>query len=156
VSPVSRPEWLGRILTEYRWVLIGAGGIVAFVLGAVGYHDWLTGLHQHDPVTVPAPGWFDVVFDSFALFVLGAAQGTGMPIILEIARLLAPLVVGSAALIALFSLSRDRLQRMKIPRMHGHVVVCGLGQVGSEFLLQLRRAKVVVIEADPANPNIEL
>jgi hypothetical protein len=156
VSPVRRPEWLGRILTEYRWVLIGAGGIVAFVLGAIGYHDWLTSLHQHDPATVPAPGWFDVVFDSFALFVLGAAQGTGMPIILEIARLLAPLVVGSAALIALFSLSRDRLQRIKIPRMHGHVVVCGLGQVGSEFLLQLRRAKVVVIEADPANPNIEL
>jgi hypothetical protein len=154
-SPVKRPEWRRRILTEYRWVLIGAGGIVAFVLGVIGYHDWLTSLHQHDP-NVPAPSWFDVVFDSFALFVLGAAQGTAMPIILEIARLLAPLVVGSAALIALYSLSRDRLQRIKIPRMRGHVVVCGLGQVGSEFLRQLRQPKVVVIEADPANPNIEL
>ncbi|MDT7760976.1 MAG: hypothetical protein QOC63_396, partial [Mycobacterium sp.] len=152
---MKRPEWRRRILTEYRWVLIGAGGIVAFVLGVIGYHDWLTSLHQHDP-NVPAPSWFDVVFDSFALFVLGAAQGTAMPIILEIARLLAPLVVGSAALIALYSLSRDRLQRIKIPRMRGHVVVCGLGQVGSEFLRQLRQPKVVVIEADPANPNIEL
>jgi hypothetical protein len=154
-SPVKRPQWLGRILTEYRWVLIGAGGLVAFVLGAIGYHDWLTSLHQHDP-NVPAPSCFDVVFDSFALFVLGAAQGTGMPITLEIARLLAPLVVGSAALIALYSLSRDRLLHMKVPRMRRHVVVCGLGQVGSEFLRQLRGAKVVVIEADPANPNIEL
>ena len=156
MSPVERPDRLGRILTEYRWVLVGAAGVVAFVLGVFGYHDWLTGLHQSDPGHVPAPGWFDVAFDSFALFVLGAAQGTGMPIILEIARLLAPLVVGSAALIALFSVSRDRLQRMKIPRMRGHVVVCGLGQVGREFLRQLSHAKVVVIEANPANPNIEL
>ena len=30
VSPVERPDRLGRILTEYRWVLVGAAGVVAF------------------------------------------------------------------------------------------------------------------------------
>jgi hypothetical protein len=79
-----------------------------------------------------------------------------MPIILEVARLLAPLVVGSAALIALFSLSRDRIQQLRVPRMRDHVVVCGLGQVGSEFLDHLKQVDVVVIESNPANPNIDL
>lgn len=161
--------WLDRLRNKYpwvldRWVLVGTAGIVAVALGLIGYTDWLTSLHHHDPVNIPAPGPFDVIFDSFALFVLGAAQGTGMPILLEIARLLAPFAVGLAALIALYGVSRDRLLQMWIPRKHGHVVVCGLGQVGSELLHRLReenhlrkeKLRAVVIEADATNPNIEL
>jgi hypothetical protein len=147
---------LRHFLTEYRWALVVAAGLVAFTLGFFGYREWLTGLHQHDPVTAPAPGVLDEIFDSAAMFILGSAQGTGMPIILEIARLLAPLVVGSAALIALFSLSRDRIQQLRVPRMRDHVVVCGLGQVGTEFLDHLKQVDVVVIESNPANPNIDL
>jgi hypothetical protein len=150
------PKRLRHFLTEYRWALVGAAGLVAFTLGLFGYREWLTSLHQHDPATVPAPGVLDEIFDSASMFILGTAQGTGMPVTLEIARLLAPLVVGSAALIALFSVSRDRIQQLRVPRMRGHVVVCGLGQVGTEFLDHLDRADVVVIESNPANPNIDL
>jgi hypothetical protein len=153
---VKLPERFRGFAAQYRWELVIAAGIVVFMLGFFGYREWLTSLHQHDPVNAPAPGALDEIFDAAALFVLGADQGTGMPTILEIARLLAPLVVGSAAVVALFSLSRDRLQKMRILGMRGHVVVCGLGQVGSEFLNHLRQADVVVIESDPANPNIDL
>jgi voltage-gated potassium channel Kch len=159
---VKLREWLGWLFSDYRRVLVGAGGVLAFVLGLFGYTDWFTAQHLHDPANVAAPGPFDVLFNSFALFILGAAQGTGMPIILEIARLLAPLVVGSAAVIAFYSFSRDRLQLMRIPLWRGHVVVCGLGQVGSEILQRLcdevpdPRHHVVVIESVRTNPNVEL
>jgi hypothetical protein len=155
---VKTREWFRWLFSDYRRVLVGIGAVVAFVLGLFGYHDWLTGLHHHDPLNVPAPNLFDVVFNSFALFILGAAQGTGMPIILEIARLLAPLVVASAAVIAVYSFFRSRLQLMRLPLRHGHIVICGLGQVGYELLNRLAdpRHHIVVIEPNGANPNVEL
>ena len=49
-------------------------------------------------------------------------------------------------------------RRWRLPRMRGHVVVCGLGGVGTSFLRDLRdnRIKTVVIEMDGMNPSIEL
>ena len=57
------PKQLRHFLTEYRWALVGAAGLVAFTLGFFGYREWLTNLHQHDPVTAPAPGVLDEIFD---------------------------------------------------------------------------------------------
>lgn len=145
-----------RGLTDLRWVVVGTAGIVTFTLGCIGYAHYLP---EHEGrVIASGPGPFDVVYESLALFVLGAPQGTGLPIPVEIARLLAPIVVGSAALIGLASLFRDRVQQMRIPLMRRHVVVCGLGSVGVELLRHLQAAgfRAVVIEADPANTNIQL
>lgn len=147
---------LSQTWTNYRWPLIVTVGALAMALGYVGYDQWRTGLHERDPENFPAPGVLDITFDTMSLFVLGSAQGTGMPLILQIARLLAPLAVGVAALTALFSLFRDQLPLLWIPAKRGHVVLCGLGHVGAEFLAQLDRKRVVVIEADPANPNRDL
>jgi hypothetical protein len=49
-------------------------------------------------------------------------------------------------------------RRWRLPRMRGHVVLCGLGYVGTSFLRQLRESKtrVVVVEMDGMNPNVEL
>ena len=46
---------------------------------------------------------------------------------------------------------------MLIPLRRNHVVLCGLGYVGFEFLRQLRLAgyKAIVIESDPDNPRIK-
>ena len=87
-----------------------------------------------------------------------AGDHTHVPISLDIARFLAPVVAGYAGLVALASLFRDRVRQMRIPLMRGHVVICGLGDVGSVFLRHLREAngRVVVIDSDAANPNVEL
>lgn len=75
---------------------------------------------------------------------------------LDIARFLAPIVAGWAALIAVVSVFRDRVQQLLIPFKHGHVVVCGLGYAGFEFVRKLRAAgyRAVVIESDENNPRI--
>ena len=49
-------------------------------------------------------------------------------------------------------------RRVRIPRMHGHVVICGLGDVGTVFLRHLRQAgvRVVAIESDATKQGIQL
>lgn len=138
---------MAHTLSDYRWVLLGVAGAVAAVLGWIGFRDYLT----H-----PSAG--DLVFNTFKLFLFSAPTGPGLPIALDVARLLAPLVAGYATLSALARLFSDRIQQMRIPMMRNHVVVCGLGFSGSVFLRKLRDAdvRVVVIEIDPANPLIEL
>ena len=89
---------------------------------------------------------------------MGSPGTTGLPIKIEIARILAPIVSGWAALSGLALLFHDRFQQLRIPLMRGHVVICGLGYVGSLFGDHLRKAghRVVVVELDPANPLLEV
>ena len=141
-----------RTLADYRWYLLGAGGIVAFVLGCIGFWQY---------VGHPTPS--EVVYRSLTLFLLEGGQaepwhGPHVPVSLDVARFLAPVVAGYAGLSGLASLFRDRVQQMRIPLMRGHVVICGLGDVGSVFLRHLREAgdRAVVIESDAANPSIGL
>ncbi|OBH88297.1 hypothetical protein A5678_16945 [Mycobacterium sp. E2733] len=106
----------------------------------------------------PHPAPSDVVFWSLKLFTATPPVYTHGPVTLDIARFLAPIVAGFAGVSGLASLFRDRVQQMRIPLMRGHVVVCGLGDVGSVFLRHLREAgdRVVVIDSDAANPNMQL
>ncbi len=141
-----------RTLADYRWYVLGAGGIVAFALGCVGFWEYLS----H-----PTPS--EVVYRSLTLFLLEGGEAEPwhaphVPVSLDIARFLAPIVAGYAGLSGLASLFRDRVQQMRIPLMRGHVVICGLGDVGSVFLRHLREAgdRAVVIESDAANPNVGL
>jgi voltage-gated potassium channel Kch len=151
-----RRRWraLVRVVSGYRWHILGAAGLVAFVLGWIGLHDYWTN-YADDP---KGPGASDLAYQSFKLFLLNAPDDPDMPVTLDIARFLAPAVFGWAGLSALGMVFRDRLQQMRIPSMRGHVVICGLGYVGSVFLRNLRDAqeRVVVIEADSAHPNIQL
>lgn len=137
-----------RVLADYRWFVLGAGGLVAFVLGYIGF------LHsEHNPEATWA------IYQSLRLFFLEGEPDAHAAVSLEIARFLAPIVAGYAALSGLASLFRDRVQQMRIPWMRDHVVICGLGEyVGIMFLRQLRTKgiRVVVIELDPANPSIEV
>ena len=89
---------------------------------------------------------------------MGSPGTTGLPVKIEIARILAPVVSGWAALSGLALLFHDRFQQLRIPLMRGHVVICGLGYVGSLFGDHLRKAghQVVVVESDPANPLLEV
>lgn len=132
---------------HWYWALIPAG-IAAFALGMWGYGSYGHGDHSIS----------DAVYGAVKLFFLHAAPQpeNNVGIALDIARFLAPLVAGWAALIAVVSVFRDRVQQLLIPFKHGHVVVCGLGFAGFELVRKLRAAgyRVVVIESDEANPRI--
>jgi hypothetical protein len=135
-SGLPRTAWLAIVIA-----------VTAFVLGFIGYVEHL-----------PVP---TAVYDTLGLFTLsftvppGAWVG-GLPIVLEIARFLAPVVtvlaVGGIAL----RLFRDEADVVRARRARGHVVVCGLGQVGSiatQFLRE-RGHRVVAVERDALRPEI--
>ncbi len=151
------PRSLGHLIAEFRWALLGVATIIAIALGWVGYTEHLNELYVEGTLTHP-PQATDIAYDTFKLFLLGSPDRTGLPVTIEIARILAPIVAGWAALSGLALLFHDRVQQLRIPLMRGHVVVCGLGYVGRVFLDHLRQAgrRVVVIESDPANPSLEL
>lgn len=141
-----------RLLTgltdpHWYWLLIPAG-ITAFLLGLWGYGTYEGGDHSLS----------DAVYGASKLFFLHAAPQpeNHVGLALDIARFLAPVVAGWAALIALVSVFRDRVQQLLIPFKHEHVVVCGLGYAGFEFVRKLRAAgyQAVVIESDEGNPRI--
>ncbi|MDT5350025.1 MAG: hypothetical protein QOH91_3312 [Mycobacterium sp.] len=77
--------------------------------------------------------------------------------VLDVARVAAPIVAAVAAVFVLILLLRNRVQQWRIRFTHGHVVICGLGYVGFEFVRQLRNAgyNTVAVEADATSPHIK-
>ena len=140
-----------RAVAAYRLHILVVAGIGAFVLGCVGSWQYLAGEHK-------GPSLSDAVYSGMQLFFGTTIAQTHMPASLNIARFLAFVVTGWAALAALGALFADRLRQLRIPWMRGHVVVCGLGYAGGVFVRHLWEsgASAVVIEADANNPQIDL
>lgn len=125
-------------------------GIVAFTLGVVGYLE-------AGGVSVAT-----AVYNTLLLFTLNfvppPGAGQSLPVALEIARFLAPVVTLLAAASLAARLFRDEFDRMTARhRARGHVIVCGLGHVGSTAVATLRSHghRVVAIERDSACPTIQ-
>lgn len=154
--PMMSPRSLRRFIADFRWALLGFVAMIAFALGWLGYTEYLNELYAEGAMKHP-PQVTDVAYNTFKLFLMGSPGTTGLPVKIEIARILAPVVSGWAALSGLALLFHDRFQELRIPLMRGHVVICGFGYVGSLFGDHLRKAghRVVVVELDPANPLLE-
>jgi hypothetical protein len=154
---MTTPRSFRRFIADFRWALLGFAAVIAFALGWVGYTEYLNELYAEGAIKHP-PQATDIAYNTFKLFLMGSPGTTGLPVKIEIARILAPVVSGWAALSGLALLFHDRFQQLRIPLMRGHVVICGLGYVGSLFGERLRRAghQVVVVELDPANPVLEV
>jgi hypothetical protein len=146
-------RWFVGQVSSYRWWIAAVAGIAAFVLGCIGWWEYKAKAH---PTAGDAAF---IAYWSLKDFLMNSPSDQVIPWQLNVARFLAPLVAGWAGYSALASLFRDRVQQMRIPLMRRHVVICGLGRyVGTIFLRHLREndIRVVVIEQDATNPNIEL
>ena len=136
-------RWLWRVL---RWPMVGLTAIVAFVLGTIGFADFLaqTGTEASNS---------DVLYLSLQLFTLesgGAALGD-VPWQLRAARILAPASTATALAAALIAVYRYEIDELRLRRQKGHIVVAGLGRRGLSLATQLRARgyRVVGIESDP-------
>ena len=123
-------------------------GVVAFTLGVVGY------------LRAGGVSAATAVYDTLLLFTLNfvppPGSGQSIPVALEIARFLAPVVTLLAAVGLAARLFRDEFDRMTARhRARGHVIVCGLGHVGSTAVALLRAHghRVVAIERDRDNAD---
>jgi kumamolisin len=90
------------------------------------------------------------------LFGLGGGDVTNPNIYLQVARFLAPFVLGYAALGAVFSMYRDELNRFLVRHLRRHVVIAGLGAAGSRLAKAFSADgwPVVAVERDAANTEV--
>jgi len=124
--------------------------VTALVLGWIGFDLNSRALGQ--------PGSFlDNLYRSLQLFIIhSGAVAQPVPWELEVARFLAPAVAAGATLSALAALLGEQLAAFRVRFYSNHVVVCGLGRLGSLLARTLREAgyDVVGIESDAQSPAI--
>jgi hypothetical protein len=140
----ARPVW-----RDVRGPLALAAAILAVVLGTIGFSQ--DDAYDYD--------WWEAFFKSFQLFGLaGGDVNSESPVTLNIARVLAPLLVGYAAIRGLVALSREQLRLLGFRLFRrNHAVVAGLGDVGFRLadVVNDLGGRVIGIDFDPANPAFE-
>ena len=137
------------VLDEYSYFLFLILWIAVFIIGYLGFSE------VNPQETVP-----DLVYLTMQLFVMNSGNYPGPPILLlDIARILAPLLV-YISIIALvadrFSYHLDLLWLRLFTR--NHIVVCGLGDVGSIVTrnsLSTKAHSIVVIDENATTKEIE-
>jgi hypothetical protein len=139
-----RPTW-----RDVRTPLVLLTAIAVLILGTVGYTK---SSGDYD--------WFEAFVKSFQLFAFaGGDVSSSDPLSLNIAKLLAPLLVGYAAIRGLLVLSREQLRLVgfRIFRRN-HVIVVGLGDVGFRLadVLNNEGARVIAIDRDLTHASAEV
>ena len=128
------------------WVVVLAP--LTLALGYIGYRAVPGARMSHS----------DALFGSLQLFAMeGGSPPQGVPLTLNIARFLAPLVVVFATVVALMTILRDQAQRLLVAAFaRDHFVIIGLGRSNALLAESLRQSghTTVVVEADDANPRI--
>jgi hypothetical protein len=145
-----RGDSLRRWWRRNRALVAVATALAAIVLGLWGY--------SVSPATPRGDlgGWAERAFDTVALFRFGGPDDD-LNWQLQLARVLAPLVVGYAFLGALIRLFRDQAQLLRLRLFaRRHVVVAGLGQRGFMLVNALHETgvRVVAVEVDAENRSL--
>ena len=139
-----------RAWATARWPVIGTLFLAALVLGWIGFDLNSRALGE--------PGSFlDNLYRTLQLFIIhSGAVAQPVPWQLEVARFLAPAVAAGATLSALATLLGEQLAAARVRFYANHVVVCGLGRLGSLLARTLREAgyQVVAVESDTENGAI--
>ena len=150
-APTERPTgawWkqIPRWWRESQWLVVGGLGVLAVVLGYVGFGKSLIANSR------PPLPW-DVFYLALQLFPLQSGAVSPVPWELQVARFLAPAVTAYTAAKALAAIFYGRLQSLRLWSARNHVVVCGLGRKGFLLVRGFRALgkTVVVLERDPAN-----
>jgi TrkA family protein/RyR domain-containing protein len=152
-----RRLWRGRVSRQWRAVrpvVLIALGVSVLVLGTIGFEQY----KELDNGRLLAPyGFLDSLYRAITLFGLGGAVPPPVPLTLQIARIVAPILTGYAAVGLIITLSREQARVLAIRLfVRHHVVIAGLGATGSRLALSLvDNEPVVVIELAPSSPHDE-
>lgn len=121
--------------------------IVLFAMGVSGFSRYAA--WHKIPGTI-----FDYVYLTLQLIPMNSgAVEPPVPLELELARFLIPLLTATAAVQAFLRIFREQIQMARLPWMRQHIIICGLSRKGFLLASRFRRQgkKVVVIEQDEEN-----
>ncbi len=142
-------DWLPSTLwQEYQWFIIAGIWLVALILGYAGFDHHLRG--EASPLRI--------FYLTLQLFVLESGDVVKGDLVwqLETARLLAPAVAMYTAIKALATIFYEQLQLIRLRFVNDHIVICGLGRMGSLLAeaYSEQDEQVVVIEKYRDNENL--
>lgn len=139
--------------TRSSRALFGAVVVVVVCLGWFGFGEYFESQGGDT-------GSLNRVYAVLTLFVARGLLSSGdVPLELEIAQLLAPLLSGYAALRAVRQFVSDPLRSRRARKRRGHTVVIGAGETGMMLLRHVSaesHGPVVVLESDPSEEVREL
>jgi len=148
-------RWLqkrvGFIWRDSQWLLMAVLWVCALGLGYAGLGAYMRGSAR------PASS-LDIVYLALQLVTLESGAIVGpIPWQLEIARFSLPALAAWTAIRALALVFHEQTQRIVLRFMRGHVVICGLSQMGLLLAAQFlaRKERVVLLVQDEGNPLIE-
>lgn len=132
---------------RWQWPLLCVLGVAAFVLGVIGY--MYPGAGGAKPFS-----FLDALYDSLKLFHTHFDhREQPLPWTLQVARFLAPLVVGFSVVKAFFVIGHGHRRALLHQSKREHVVICGLGRKAFQLARDYSQQGqwVVVIERDANN-----
>jgi voltage-gated potassium channel Kch len=157
----NRLGFLGRIkklIIDNGQLLLGCSFVIVTAIGTYGYVLMFQGLEGHSNT-----GFWDCLYHALQLYTLqfNMPYGVSEPLTFNpyvyFARFAAPILLGSATVYALWRIIKERYYRFRLKRSRDHVIVCGLGRKGMRIieLLEGKKEKIVIIEKDRENGNVE-
>jgi hypothetical protein len=133
-------------------------GILVTILFIFSLVGGLVGFRNYFMLQEEEFNWLKSIYCTLQLFTLESGDlKSPIPLILNIARFTAPLTTVMTFIIALLEIFRDRWMRIKIAKLNNHVVIIGFGTKGKHVMKESlkKNEKVLIIERDPLNPNLE-
>lgn len=124
-----------RIVVQPLLIVVAA---VALVLGCIGYNTY------YRRNNLPS-GPVDVLYAQLDLFRLGDRPEGTLPWTLQLARFLAPLVVGYGLFRGTVALFRERLDRVRLQTKRRQVVVIGSGDAARTMARAMQREHRTVV-----------
>ena len=149
-STAAAPARPGTWYADHRRGLWWTAAIV-WIGGTVllGFWGWC--------LTDPSGSFLDHVYNTLQLFWLqGSFDSASVSWQLEVARFAGAVILLSTVALAFFALFRTEVRRWRVRRLHGHTIVCGLGEKGFQAVRALRDAgeRVVVILLDAESDRL--
>jgi hypothetical protein len=146
---VRRQVRLKLWFKDHQWPFLFVLTLVTLYLGSIGFKE-------HSEIGKDL-GFFDALYRTLQLFVLHSIEvHPPVPWELQVARFLAPAIAAYAAVIALMVVLREQVQLIRLRSMKDHIVICGLGRIGSHLTRAFTESgyRVVTIEKNPENNNL--
>ncbi|MCJ7567369.1 MAG: NAD-binding protein [Anaerolineales bacterium] len=136
---------------ELRWIFLGVLWLSILLVGYIGFSKY-NSAHK-----IPATS-LDLFYATIQLVVLESGSITSpIPLEVEIARFTLPTLAAITAVTTLAIIFLEQARRVQLKFIRNHVVICGLGRMGSLLTNSFidHGDVVVVIELDDGNPLLE-
>ena len=140
-----------RWWSEYQLPIILLAALIALALGLIGFT-------RHGQASGEPRSLLDNIYLTLGLLSLNTgAVDPPVPLELEIARFLVPLLAAYTAVVALAAVFTQQAQLVRLRYYRDHIIICGLGRKGFRLAIQFagQGERVVVIEPDEGNDWIE-